>query len=262
MRVLSADYDRDAYFATLADSVRSVLMLDYDGTLAPFKLERAAARPYSGVRERLARLVASKSTRLVIVSGRWTKDLVPLLGLERLPEIWGSHGAERISADGCYSITPLPEEVVAGLVAAEEWLRAEGLERYCERKPNSVAFHWRGLSQTRREDVRMRVLTRFTRIARTRALELLEFDGGLEIKYAEISKARAVRSILEEVPSATPIAYLGDDLTDEHAFRALAGHGLRVLVRPTYRDTAADLWIRPPVELLQFLDDWLSATDR
>ncbi|MBD3402190.1 trehalose-phosphatase [candidate division GN15 bacterium] len=260
MQVLNNSQNLDSFFNSLADQTSGVLLLDYDGTLAPFQLERDAAVPYSGVRERLVKLIESPRTRVIIISGRWTRDLVPLIGLEQLPEIWGCHGAERMGTDGSYEIASLPEEVVEGLVNAEDWARAEGLEKYCERKPISVAFHWRGLPDNVSGDIATKVRGRFVNAPMTPSLVLKEFDGGLELKYADITKARAVSNILEEVSPETPIAYLGDDLTDEDAFRALDGHGLRVLVRPKLRDTAADVWLQPPGELLEFLDRWLDAT--
>lgn len=260
MQALSPRFDRATFFKSVSSSPKSLLLLDYDGTLAPFRPERTDAIPYEGVRERLTRLIESERTRVVIVSGRWAKDLIPLIGLKQLPEIWGCHGAERLGADGLYSISPLPEHVVAGLVAAEEWARAEGLESYCERKPISVAFHWRGLPTATAEDIKLRVSARFGHAAKIPALELKDFDGGLELRYADITKARAVESLLQEVSDETPIAYLGDDITDEDAFAALDARGIRVLVRTELRSTAADLWIVPPKELLEFLDDWLRAT--
>ncbi|MGH9571319.1 MAG: hypothetical protein ACRD4F_16865, partial [Candidatus Angelobacter sp.] len=54
-------------------------------------------------------------------------------------------------------------------------------------------------------------------------------------------------------------AYLGDDLTDEDAFQAINGRGLSVLVRPAWRSTTAQAWLRPPGELIQFLNDWIHA---
>ena len=51
-------------------------------------------------------------------------------------------------------------------------------------------------------------------------------------------------------------SYLGDDLTDEDAFRALKGRGLSVLVRNELRETLADIWLKPPGELIDFLLKW------
>jgi len=56
-----------------------------------------------------------------------------------------------------------------------------------------------------------------------------------------------------------PVAHLGDNESDEDAFRVLRDRGLSVLARPRWRETAADLWLRPAIELSAFLHDWLQA---
>jgi len=53
------------------------------------------------------------------------------------------------------------------------------------------------------------------------------------------------------------VAYLGDDLTDEDAYKALGNKGLKVLVGAKSRKSLADIQINPPVELLAFLDKWI-----
>jgi trehalose-6-phosphatase len=68
--------------------------------------------------------------------------------------------------------------------------------------------------------------------------------------------------VLSETAAGGQIAYLGDDLTDEDAFRALKPRGLAVLVRAVLRDTSADVWIRPPRGLLHFLERWRDASRR
>ena len=65
-----------------------------------------------------------------------------------------------------------------------------------------------------------------------------------------------MKAVLSETPEGSAVAYLGDDITDEDAFRAVKPRGLGVLVRPELRETAADIWIRPPDELLSFLRHW------
>lgn len=65
--------------------------------------------------------------------------------------------------------------------------------------------------------------------------------------------------------SDCPVAYLGDDLSDEAAFRAVqrvGRRGLGVLVRREWRDTAAEVWLRPPGELKGFLERWVKAGNR
>jgi trehalose 6-phosphate phosphatase len=57
-------------------------------------------------------------------------------------------------------------------------------------------------------------------------------------------------------------AYLGDDVTDEDAFKALANKGLRALVREQLRETVADIWLIPPVELREFLKRWIKACEK
>jgi len=64
---------------------------------------------------------------------------------------------------------------------------------------------------------------------------------------------------LSEINPNTTVAYLGDDSTDESALRAMLGRGISVLVRPKWRPTAAQFWLKPPEELLDFLGLWLKA---
>jgi trehalose-phosphatase len=74
------------------------------------------------------------------------------------------------------------------------------------------------------------------------------------------NKGDAVRSVVASLDPNVPVACLGDDLTDEDAFQALGERGLSVLVKADYRETLAQAWIRPPQELLHFLERWLSSS--
>src|SRR5919205_3819309 len=101
--------DLDPFFAVVRRAEKRALLLDYDGTLAPFRVERDEAVPYPGIREILPSLVDAGDTRVVVISGRRAHDLPPLLKLEWLPEIWGTHGWERLLPDGIYELAPLDE---------------------------------------------------------------------------------------------------------------------------------------------------------
>ena len=257
MKILNPDIDLELFYHRRNGVSQKALLLDYDGTLAPFRIEPNEAEPYPGIREILNRIMRLPDVRLVIITGRWTKDLIPLLQLERQPEIWGSHGLERLNPDGSYEIESMDEQHLDGLVAADEWIEEVGLSSRCEKKPGCLAIHWRGLDKKKVKEIRNVVEPRWSTLAQTWQLSLQEFDGGLELRVPARDKGDAVRTILQEMNQDAVAAYLGDDLTDEYAFRAIKGRGIGILVREELRPTVADLWIIPPEELLTFLSGWI-----
>jgi trehalose-6-phosphatase len=86
--------------SVFADAATPLLLLDYDGTLAPFRLDRFLARPWAGVREVLTRIERQERTRLVVITGRPAHEIAPLLGIDPPLEDWGLHGVERLLPDG------------------------------------------------------------------------------------------------------------------------------------------------------------------
>jgi len=247
----------EPFLRKVAQAPESALLLDYDGTLAPFQSRRDQAYPYPGVAQVLQEIVRDRRTRVVVVSGREATEVLPLLNVHPSPEVWGVHGLQRLKPDGSTEMPQLDERTLHGLSDAERWLGYQELLHTAEFKAGSIAVHWRGLSDNDTEALRARVRLGWRPIAMERQLDLLEFDGGLEIRARAADKGEAVRAFLEEIGADAPIAYLGDDNTDESAFKALQGRGLTVLVRPKWRTTAAQFWLKPPEELLDFLGLWL-----
>jgi trehalose-phosphatase len=231
-------------------------MLDYDGTLAPFTPDRDRAFPYAGVREILMEILALRNTRVVVISGRAIKDVTRLIALSPQPEIWGSHGWEHLTAEGAYELWPLEQSAQDGLREGGLRLDELGLAARREDKPVSVAVHWRGLSSAEADAIRSKAMAVWSPLVASSCLEVHPFDGGLELRVRGRHKGFAVDAVLASENREIVAAYLGDDLTDEDAFKALAGRGLRVLVRTEFRETLADLWLEPPNELLAFLAAW------
>jgi len=250
----------EGFLKAVATAPLSVLLLDYDGTLAPFLVDRQQAVPYVGMAELLQEIADNGRTRLVIVTGRDAREIGPLLGLRTSLEVWGAHGLQRLRPDGTCEMPEIPLRAEAALDEARGWLRYQGLEDLGEIKPGSIAVHWRALGKTKASLLRGRILLGWFPIAERGCLRLLEFDGGVEIRMPDLDKGDAVRIVLAEVGPGVPVAYLGDDATDEHAFRALGDHGLTVLVRPERRRTSAQAWLKPPEELIEFLTRWREAT--
>ena len=136
----------ESFFDELERAEARVLMLDYDGTLAPFRVEPSAARPYRGVRQLVGEIMFSGHTRLAIITGRPVKGFLDLLAVDPPPEVWGSFGWEHLNAGGSYQMSTLPEIAKDGV--AESVMRANdaGFGSRIEAKPSSVSLHWRGLS--------------------------------------------------------------------------------------------------------------------
>jgi trehalose-phosphatase len=257
MRVLNPRVDLKRFLACVSGASHRVLMLDYDGTLAPFHVRPERAVPYPGVAKRLSDLIDDDRTRVVIVTGRRAAELVPLLALERHPEIWGCHGWERLSTDGELRTQELSADERAALTEAAG--NASDLARggaRMERKPASIALHWRGLPSLNVARIREQAQAAWRPLGELGGMELLAFDGGLELRARGCNKQHAVKVVLSEARADSAIAYLGDDVTDEDAFAVMKPRGIGVLVRPEFRETAADVWIRPPRELLAFLGHW------
>ena len=249
----------EQFMNAVAQSPVSALLLDYDGTLAPFCLNREQALPYPGMTALLQEIIDNGRTRVVIITGRNAHEVGPLLAVHPIPEIWGCHGLERLRPDGTYETPSVDEPVRHALADADRWLRYQGLHNRAEFKTGAVAIHLRGLDEATAAEACSQVLLGWRPIAQSTPMELLEFDGGIEMRMPGRDKGDAVRTILDEIGPEAPVAYLGDDATDERAFLALGTRGLSVLVRPEWRTTAAAVWIRPPEGLREFLTRWLQA---
>lgn len=245
---------QSSFWGHIAAAKRLLLMLDYDGTLAPFVEDRFAAVPYPGVRELLTRLAASPACRLVMVTGRPIQELIPLLALPHPVEVWGEHGTERLTVDGAHtSLTP-PTEALLGLEQGEVIARNFVSVDRLERKSHSVAVHVRGMDSLEASQLICDIDDAWEALAEKNNLEIASFNGGYELRIPGFTKAFAVETLLKELPEDYPSAYLGDDDTDEDAFTALGSKGLSVLVSKDSRPSAAQWQLAPPNEVLAFLE--------
>ena len=258
----SIDAPLDDFFALVAASCQSALLLDFDGTLAPFRIDPTKVKPWAGVTKLLDNIQQTGRTRIAIISGRPARDVALQLGMPRHPEIWGLHGAERMQPNGRVDTDDLLPRQRAVLEAAKGVLHAEGLTithgLRLEEKSNAIAIHWRGKSEQSARVARKQMCKILSLFAEEAGMKLLQFDGGVELRAGR-DKGGAVHLLLSEMQSDAPVAFMGDDITDEDAFLALAGRGLSILTRRDWRPTAAQLWLRPPAQLRSFLSGWLRA---
>jgi trehalose-phosphatase len=90
------------------------------------------------------------------------------------------------------------------------------------------------------------------------ALEVLHGKKVVEVRPVGVSKGKAIQYLLRHQGNTTLPFYLGDDATDEDAFRIVNGRGLTVLVTDSPQRTAARYYLRSPQEVFDFLSHLLS----
>ncbi|CAO3419159.1 trehalose-phosphatase [Azospirillum endophyticum] len=258
----SALAEFDAFAASLG-SRTPALFLDYDGTLAAI-----APRPELAVMPDQARAVVRRLSALcpvAFVSGRDLDDLMSMVAVDGLVYA-GSHGFDLRGPDLRRQVGM---EYVPDLDVADRRLRdrLDGIAgALVERKRFAIAIHTRQVAPPDKPSVAEAVR------AVADAQPRLRVTGGKELFELRPDlpwdKGRAVLALLEalglEGGGTMPI-YLGDDETDEDAFRALAnrgdggGIGIRVMDGPAA--TAATWSLQDPEEATAFLKrlaDWLA----
>lgn len=260
MRTVSRSLAIADFMERLGGASVAALVLDYDGTLAPFHANRLQAFPYAGVRALLAEIAGSGKTRLIFITGRPIAELQSLLGPIPKAEMWGAHGLQRLLPDGRQVEAGIDETTMQQISEAQEAVIAEGLLPHVEIKPGGVAVHWRGCTPREARRVEEAAREVWKRFLQAPQLRLLEFEQGVELRVAHPDKGDAVGSVIDEAGGEAEIAFLGDDIADEDGFRVLNARGLSVLVRTEYRETQAQAWLKPPEELIAFLEEWRKRT--
>jgi trehalose 6-phosphate phosphatase len=224
-----------------------LLASDYDGVLARLVDDPSAAVPEPGIAELLARLAAVDGVTVAVVSGRGVEDLRETSGFTG-PFRWvGSHGAE---FDGPLTgeLRAARDELVDALSPLVDAVPGARLEV----KPAAVAVH---------------VRTAADPAAGQALLERAAAAGGphhtakpgkdvLELAVTDADKGTALLRLAREL-GAAGVLYLGDDVTDEDAFRALGADGVGVKVGAGPTDAQHRV---PDLDGVRALLEHLSAT--
>lgn len=232
-----------------------VLLLDFDGTLAPIVERPEDATMPAPTRAALERLQRLAGVEMAVVSGRGMADARSRARLEGIAYA-GNHGME-IEGAGLHRIHEEAAAARPALQAVLERLQPElvAIEgTLVEDKGLTLSIHYRRVPRPRVEEVRARVLAA---VASGAPLRVTEGKEVLEVRPAvEWDKGRAVEFLLGEIDPVpgTPVLYLGDDTTDEDAFRSLrswsggSGEGI-VIGDPPLATTAASSFLRDPSEV-------------
>jgi trehalose 6-phosphate phosphatase len=222
---------------------------DYDGVLAPLADDPSAAVPLTGVADVLARLAAVPDVTVALVSGRGVDDLRTTSGF-RGPFRWiGSHGAE---FDG-----PLGDDLAAQRDALRDRLApvvAGTPGARIEVKPASIAVHVRLVAD------RAAAAALLQHVGTIVDPSLTQKPGKdvLELAVTDADKGTALRRLRDQLGAAGAM-YLGDDRTDEDAFRVLGVDDVTVKVGEG--ETAARHRVADPAGALAVLQQLADLLD-
>jgi trehalose-phosphatase len=243
-------------------------MLDYDGTVAPFRIDRGRALPHPDSGRRLARIGQSGGTRVAIISGRPVRNVVQLLeesGVLASPdtrlELYGEHGWERWRRDSVIEF-PLPPKVAETLLDAARDVQSKPWRDRVEHKRSGLVLHTRGLPEAEALRVVHECRELWAPWAASAGLRLDRTDGGIEMRARERDKSTAVTDLMSEMPEGVLAIYIGDDLTDEDAFEAVRDEGFGLLVAEEERPTHAAGRLPGPDGVAAFLEAWYEQVER
>lgn len=243
-------------WARVAEAGHRLLMLDYDGTLAPFHTERDEARPLPEVVALIGRIACEGRSRVAVISGRPVADLQRLLG--PLPILLvGEHGWEAVEPDGRVRRHPLPGACAGALERAAAAAAAAGWGPRVERKRCSLVLHTRGLPAAQAAEAESACLRAWEPELARGGLGLDRLDGGLELRARGRDKGTVARELIAAEPLESLPVYLGDDATDEDVFREVRTCGFAIRVGPGDRPSLATGRLRSPEAVVTFLKRWL-----
>jgi trehalose 6-phosphate phosphatase len=195
---------------------------------------------------------------VAVISGRDMDDIRDFIGLDSLIYA-GSHGFRISGPGGLYMEHEQAKKLRHGLEKVENKLRQSLEQQFrgvqIERKHYAIAVHYRNapLGTTKR------ILKTVSELAE----KYPEFKTGKGKKIMEIKpslnwhKGKAVEWILQELGLTSPGEYLpvyiGDDVTDEDAFRTLSDRGLGILVGEHDQPSAAAYQLKDVDQVKQFM---------
>lgn len=232
-----------------------VLMLDYDGTLAPFQVIRGAALPLPNSLEMLRVIAADRQTSLAIISGRPVAELVELLGPLRAT-IVGEHGWEMRTPDGAVVPWTPPLAALSALDQARQAATRRGWGERLERKRSGLVLHTRDLPAEDARHIEDACTSLWRRYCDQAPVNLDRISGGIELRTRGRDKGTAVLTILAHEPPGSLAVYVGDDVSDEDAFQNVLDVGFGIRVGAEQRPSLAAGQLPSCHAVAEFLEAW------
>lgn len=256
----------DAELGPLEDayrkSSRRLLLLDYDGTLAPFSDHPERAVPSEECLHVLASLAADPRNDVFVISGRDSSVLEPWLGHLPLGLI-ASHGARirRPRTDWRLRIVEESQDWMPEVSRVFHESMARMPQSFVEQKEFSIAWHYRNVPDELLPADPIELQTSILEQTRARGLELLLGNKVLEVRPPGMNKGAAVNALLDESGAYDFVLAVGDDRTDEDMFAALQSRPEVHSVKVGPDDTVAEYRLQSQGEVLPLLHALINNAD-
>lgn len=230
------------------------LFLDYDGTLAPIAATPDLAFCPPGAKAALKKLRDLDNVSLIIISGRSLEDVREKVGVPNIIYV-GNHGLEIGNPAGTH------KKKLSAARQKEYGEIGETLKASLKGIPG-ILFEDKGPILT--VHFRKAPPEYLPRIHRVLDEALAKWQERWKIAYGKMvfeirpkvdfDKGKAVREILRTSPAGGPLpVYLGDDQTDQGAFRQIKGKGITVFVGDRQLAPGTDYYLKDSSEVLEFL---------
>lgn len=232
-----------------------VILADLDGTLIPFASRPEDARPCGDLLSLMRQLTALEGVTVAIVSGRPHDDLDAMFGDCEGLLLAAEHGGWRREAGAWEAIVQEPPGEVDALAEDLRQLAGRYSGALVERKTWSVAFHVRAIADEDRDGASVEAETAIrTWLEDHPRYEELRGAEVLEVRPSAMHKGLAVDWLRHLAGPRARMLSLGDDLTDEDAFRALGPEDESVIVDNAGARTTLARWsLDRPVDAVAFL---------
>ena len=193
---------------------------------------------------------------VAIISGRDLPDVREKVGIDDIIYA-GSHGFDIAGPKDSNIETRMGEKFLPLLDETEKELtkKLQGISgALVERKKFSLAIHYRNVGETLVEKVRdtvERAVDDQPRLKMSSGKKVFEVQPAIEW-----NKGKALLWLLEEMDlnsSDVLPFYIGDDTTDEDAFRSLSNRGVGIVVMENERPTAAHYFLKDPGQVEKFI---------
>lgn len=220
----------DRYAALVAAASRTVVGLDFDGTLSPIVDDPAEAHIHPEAGEVLAGL-ADVVAAVAVITGRPARQALALGGLDEVGNaigdagkelhLFGQYGFERWTSTHRRIVSPRPPQGLSSFLGRLPGVlrRADAADAHIEEKGLAVAVHTRRLPDA--SAAYERLLPALRALADECGLHVEPGRQVIEVRSPGMDKGQVVRTLAEQV-DAGGFLFAGDDLGDLEAFEAVA----------------------------------------